>query len=150
MIIKHHTLKLKTTGAPDFVDITDDIQKFIESTGPKNGLVSIVSQHTTAAIRINENERGFQEDWKELMAKFAPPEAYYRHNDQSIRTENIDCDDDRCTRNGHSHCQHMLLGTSETVPIINGEIKLGRWQRIFLIELCSARQRQVMLTIIGE
>lgn len=150
MKIRHHTLHIKTPEAPEFIDLTDQVKGFVASAGIRDGLIAIVSQHTTAAIRVNENERGFREDWKELISKLAPASAYYRHNDGSIRTENIDCDDDRCTKNGHSHCQHMLLGTSETLPVMDGQVKLGRWQRIFLVELCSPRTRDVILTIIGE
>ena len=150
MKISHHTLQIRTSGAPEFIDITDQVSATVAAAEITNGSVAFTSQHTRAAIRINENEHGFQEDWKELIAKFAPSNAYYRHNDGSIRTENIDCDDDRCTKNGHSHCQHMLLGTSETLPVMAGKLKLGRWQRIFLVELCSPRTREVILTIIGE
>lgn len=149
-MVKHETLILKTPEAPAFIDLTDQVRTFVEATGLRNGIISIVSQHTTAAIRINENERGIQGDFKDFLEKILPAGQYYRHNDGSIRTENLDCEDDRCTRNGHSHCQHLLLGTSETLPIIDGELSLGRWQRIFLIELCSPRNRTVVLTVIGE
>ena len=52
-------------------------------------------------------------------------------------------------RNGHAHCQHLLLGASETVPVVDGLLALGRWQRLFLVELCSARDRQVVVQVIG-
>jgi secondary thiamine-phosphate synthase enzyme len=149
-MVKQKTLTITTPGAPEFIDLTDDVGLFVRSTGIKNGIISVVSEHTTAAIRVNENESGFIQDFKDLIIKLIPPGQYYRHNDSAIRTENIDCADDRCTLNGHSHCQHMLLGTSETLPVTDGELKLGRWQRIFLVELCSSRERQVVLTVIGE
>ena len=150
MKIIHQTIQVQAPAAPEFVDITEPVQAFVKSAGIKNGLIAITSQHTTAAIRVNENETGFREDFKEFIAKLLPSKNYYRHNDGSIRTENIDCDDDRCMRNGHSHVQHMFLGTSETLPIIDGKLKLGRWQRIFMIELCSPRKRDVVLTVVGE
>ena len=52
--------------------------------------------------------------------------------------------------NGHSHLQHLLLGTSETVPIINGEMQFGMYQSIFFIELDHPRNREVMVQVVGE
>lgn len=150
MKIIHRTIQVRAPAALEFVDITESVQACVKSSGIRNGLIAITSQHTTAAIRVNENEKGFREDFKEFISKLLPAQNYYRHNDGSVRTENIDCDDDRCMRNGHSHVQHMLLGTSETLPIIQGQLKLGRWQRIFLIELCSPRKREVVLTVVGK
>jgi secondary thiamine-phosphate synthase enzyme len=149
-MVKQRTLNIKTPGAPEFIDLTDQVVTFVDSTGVTIGIVSITTKHTTTAIRVNENESGFRKDFKDFVANLLPSGRYYRHNDGKIRTENIDCDDDRCMLNGHSHCQQMLLGTSETLPITDGKIALGRWQRIFLIELCSPRDRQVVLTVIGE
>jgi secondary thiamine-phosphate synthase enzyme len=150
MKIFTHTLNLTTPGAPEFIDITDEVVTTVEQSGVKNGTVTVYSKHTTAAIRINEKESGFVQDFKDYLSKTFPPYQYYRHNDMKIRTENIDCDDDRCDKNGHAHCQHMLLGTSETIPIIDGKLTLGRWQRVFLVELCSPRKREIVLQVIGE
>ncbi len=52
--------------------------------------------------------------------------------------------------NGHAHCQHLLLSTSETIPIVEGRPALGIWQRIFLVELDRARPRQVIIQVVGE
>lgn len=141
---------LITPGAPEFIDITDEVMAAAKKSKVRNGIVTVYVKHTTAAIRINEKESGFIQDFKDYLNKEFPPFNYYRHNDMKIRTENIDCDDDRCDKNGHSHCQHMLLGTSETIPIVDGKLTLGRWQRVFLVELCSSRQREVVLQVIGE
>jgi secondary thiamine-phosphate synthase enzyme len=150
MIVRTTILKFKTPGAPEFIDLTDEIIKAVTESNVKNGIVTVYSKHTTAAIRINEHEAGIKHDFKELVAKMFPSQSYYRHNDMSVRTENIDCDDDRCDKNGHSHQIHMFLGTSETIPVVDGRMTLGRWQRVFLIELCSPRNREVVLQVMGE
>lgn len=150
MKIHHTTHVVHTPGAPEFIDITDEVIAAVNKSKVKHGTVTVYAKHTTAAIRINEKESGFIEDFKDFVKKTLPPHAYYRHNDMKIRTENIDCDDDRCDKNGHAHCQHMLLGTSETIPIVDGKLTLGRWQRVFLVELCSPRKREVVLQVIGE
>ena len=51
--------------------------------------------------------------------------------------------------NGHSHCRHLVLSSSETLPIVGGSIALGKWQRIFLVELCSSRDREVVVQVMG-
>lgn len=144
------THTLTTAEAPQFVDLTDEVEKAVRTSGVQNGTVTVYSKHTTAAIRINEKESGFIQDFKDFIAKTLPPFDYYRHNDMNIRTENLDCDDDRCAKNGHSHIGHMLLGTSETIPVTDGKLALGRWQRIFLVELCSPRKREIIFQVLGE
>ncbi len=150
MKVHHFTHTLTTPGAPELIDITDAVVAAVRKSGVKNGTVTVYVKHTTAAIRINEKESGFIEDFKDYLTKTFPAHNYYRHNDMKIRAENIDCDDDRCDKNGHAHCQHMLLGTSETIPIVDGKLTLGRWQRVFLVELCSPRKREVVFQVIGE
>lgn len=150
MIVKTTILKFDTPGAPEFIDMTDEVAQAVKESGVKNGTVTVYSKHTTAAVRINEWETGIRHDFKEMVKKMFPPHEYYRHNDMSVRTENIDCDDDRCDKNGHSHQTHLFMGTSETIPISEGTMMLGRWQRILFIELCSPRKREVVLQIMGE
>ena len=57
--------------------------------------------------------------------------------------------EDECP-NGHAHCQHLLLGTRETIPIVQGVMDVGRWQSIFFIELDHPRQREVVVQVFGE
>lgn len=141
------SFSIQTKKGPEFIDLTERIKKIVEETKIKNGIVTIFSKHTTAAIKINENEPLLIRDMENFLNKLAPLEAEYNHNDFQRRTVNM-CDDE-CA-NGHSHCQHLLLGTSERIPILNGEIILGLWQRIFLVELDRARKREVVIQIIGE
>lgn len=141
------SFSIQTKKGPEFIDLTERIKKIVEETKIKNGIVTIFSKHTTAAIKINENEPLLIRDMENFLNKLAPLKAEYNHNDFQRRTVNM-CNDE-CA-NGHSHCQHLLLGTSERIPILNGEIILGVWQRIFLVELDRARKREVVIQIIGE
>ena len=112
----------------------------------RDGLVSIFSKHTTAAIKINENEPLLIGDMEAFLQKIAPVDQYYAHNDFSIRTVNMN--EDECP-NGHSHCAHLTLGTSETIPIIDGELQLGQYQSIFVIELDRPREREILVSVIS-
>ncbi|HDC92252.1 MAG TPA: YjbQ family protein, partial [Candidatus Acetothermia bacterium] len=127
-----HTFSVRTERAPQFVDITERVQELVEEMGVKQGIVTVFTRHTTAAIRINENEPLLLSDMEEFLKRLAPKDLYYRHNDFGIRTHNMT--EDECP-NAHAHCQHLILGASETIPVMEGKLALGRWQRIFLVEL---------------
>ncbi len=81
------------------------------------------------------------------LSRVAPAGNYYEHNDFTIRTVNMFPDE--CA-NGHSHCQHLFLGSSESIPVHEGRAHLGRFQSIFLIELDHARLRRVHVQTIGS
>jgi isopentenyl-diphosphate delta-isomerase len=137
-------LSYRTSARGEFIDLTEDIERFVGRTGLRNGVVHVYSAHTTAAIRINENEPLLLDDFRRMLDRLAPLGGY-EHDDFSRRP---DVPDDEPT-NGHSHCQHLLLSSSETVPVHDGRMMLGRWQRVFLIELDSARDREVLLQAVG-
>lgn len=139
-------LEYETTTSPEFIDITDDVISVVEAAGIQFGQVGVFSQHTTAAIKINENEPLLLRDLARVLSNFAPANAYYEHNDFSRRTVNMNPDE--CA-NGHAHVQHLFLGASETIPVIDGRITLGTWQRIFLIELDHPRVRRVLVNVVG-
>jgi secondary thiamine-phosphate synthase enzyme len=137
----------RSTRAPEFIDITDDVREVLARSGMVHGFVVVFSRHTTAAIRINEAEPLLIEDMECMLARLAPSGVYYRHNDLTIRTVNLTEDEDL---NGHSHCQHLLMGASEAVPCMDGALMLGGWQRIFLVELDCAREREVIVQVTGS
>jgi len=132
--------------APEFIDITDEVREILGRSGVQEGTVVVFSRHTTAAIKINEDEPLLLRDMARFLERTAPPDGDYRHNDFFIRTANMT--QDECP-NGHSHCQHLLLGASESVPVAGGELLLGRWQRVFLVELDRPREREVVVQVQG-
>ena len=139
-------LELETTAAPGFHDITDDIFAVVAESGVTFGQVTVFSAHTTAAIRINEAEPLLLRDMARTLRQLAPSNAYYEHNDFSRRTVNMNPDE--CA-NGHAHCQHLFLATSETIPVVDGRPVLGTYQRIFMIELDHPRLRKVTVSVVG-
>jgi len=132
--------------APEFIDITADVVRAVEESGIREGTVLVFSRHTTAAVKINENEPLLLRDMARFLEEAAPREGNYRHNDFVIRTANMT--EDECP-NGHAHCQHLLLGVSEAIPVSDGKPLLGRWQSIFLIELDRPRAREVVVQVQG-
>jgi secondary thiamine-phosphate synthase enzyme len=112
-----------------------------------SGFAVVYSKHTTAAVKINENEPLLLDDMASFLEKMFPRHHSYQHNNFEIRTVNMNEDE---SPNGHAHLQHLLLGTSETVPVIDGAMQFGTYQSIFFIELDHPRPREVMVQVVGE
>ena len=99
---------------------------------------------------INERESGFIQDFEDLVEGLIPKRGAYRHDDLALRTENLE-DDDHDVPNGHAHCrQGLLASASQAIPIVDGALQLGRWQRVFFVELDRARERRVLMQVLGE
>jgi secondary thiamine-phosphate synthase enzyme len=139
------TIRIRTQRGPQFVDITDQVMEAVREAAITNGFAVIFSRHTTAAVRINENCPHLLQDMEDMLRRLAPPEGEYRHN---VYAHAFSQSGER--PNGHSHCQHLLLGASEAVPVVEGKLLLGQWQRIFLVELDHGRDREVVVQLIGE
>ena len=148
-LFENHDLMTESTS--QLVDVTDEVQEAVERAQVETGMVLVYSPHTTCAVVINEPERGFAEDFAQLLDELAPSKGrYYRHDDLDIRTEGIE-EDTADFPNGHSHCRAGLLASSsQAVPIVQGRLALGTWQRIFFCELDRARPRKIFIQVIGE
>ena len=144
--VRCEALIIETSDAPEFIDITDEVQRIVAESGVGFGQATVFSTHTTAAIKVHENEPLLLQDMARLLHQLAPLHAEYGHNDFSRRTVNLD--EEEC-KNGHAHCQHLFLSTSETIPVLDGRLGMGQWQRVFLVELDRPRQRRILVNIVG-
>ena len=140
------TLRIRTIAPRDFLDVTERVANVVTRSGIGEGWVSLFSKHTTAAVVINENEPLLLKDMAAMLERLSGANGTYGHNDFSIRTVNMHPDE--CA-NGHAHCQHLLLATSQTIPLADGHLDLGEWQRIFVLELDRARDRQLVVQVVG-
>ena len=147
MKAKSFCLQLRTERAPQFIDITGWVGECVAKSKVSNGFAVVYSKHTTAAVKINENEPLLIEDMSKFLEKISPRNGGYQHNDFTIRTVNMTSDE---SPNAHAHLQHLLLGTSETVPIVDGSMQFGHYQSVFFIELDRPRDREVMVQIVGD
>ena len=126
-------------------DLMPGIKDAIANSGIKNGFVTVTSQHTTTAIAINENEERLVEDVKTFLNRLIPPNDRYLHNDIALR----DCPPDE-PENAHSHLAAMLLGSSEVIALVEGQLQLGQYQSVMLYELDGPRKRKVNVQVYGE
>ena len=147
MKITNHIINLKTAATLDFIDITEKVQEKIKEAGVTNGVINIQSLHTTMAVIVNEAEPLLISDMKTLLEKLAPRTYKYAHDNFDIRTVNMcygEC------ANGHSHNKAIHLPTSAMMNIVEKDLQLGRWQRVFAVELDRSRPRQIALQIMGS
>jgi secondary thiamine-phosphate synthase enzyme len=148
MLFENHNLS--TTRCMEFVDVTDDLLDMVGRSGVENGMALVYSPHTTCSIVINERESGFIRDFEDLIEGLVPLGHAYRHDDMALRTENLE-DDDHDVPNGHAHCrQGLIASASQAIPIVDGALQLGRWQRVFFVEMDRARERKVLMQVLGE
>lgn len=144
---RHALLQIRTHRPTEFVDITDRLQELVDDTCVRTGLVNVQTLHTTTAIVVNEHEPLLLTDFAALFERVAPGAAAYRHDDLAVRTMNLTADE---RVNGHAHCRALLLAASACLNVAGGTIRLGRWQRVFFVELDGGRDRDLSVVIAGE
>ena len=135
------TITVSTSAPTELVDITGKVRSLAASSGIRNGILTLVSRHTTAYVNLNESEAELQRDMVRHLDRMVPREGEYGHNRAPV--------DDR--PNAHAHLLGLFMNASETVPIVDGELLLGGWQSIFLVELDGPRaERRVTLHFLGD
>ncbi|MBN9416124.1 MAG: YjbQ family protein [Candidatus Eremiobacteraeota bacterium] len=139
-------IAVQSQQGPEFIDLTDVVLRQLERCPIREGYALVFSRHTTAGVVIQENEPLLLQDMARKLNQIAPPEESYAHDDFSIRTENLI---EEMEANGHAHCQGLFIGQSVHAPIEGGKLAIGRWQRIFLLELDSPRAREVIVQFVG-
>lgn len=125
-----HRIEVATRQRVEVVDITQEVQRVVSG----DGLALVYTPHTTTAIVINEAEEGLLEDIIETLSKLVPFNAGYKH--------------DRIDNNADAHIKATLLGNAVVIPVENGRLALGTWQRILFIELDGPRRRSVYVKVL--
>jgi len=143
----HFKLNVSTECPTQFVDLTARILGLVRDSGVQNGVVNVQSLHTTTAIVLNEHEPLLLDDFAGVLGRLAPDDCGYRHDQLGVRTVNLTVDE---RINGHSHCRALLLPSNACLNIVDGKVQLGRWQRLFLVELDGPRDRQLSVLVFGE
>jgi secondary thiamine-phosphate synthase enzyme len=144
-VVETRQVEVQTDHRLQFLDLTPAILERVRQSGVRAGIVSVQTRHTTTAILINEDEPLLHGDLRALLDRVAPADCDYAHNELSRR---VDPAPDE-SPNGDAHCKAAVLGASETIAIADGGLQLGRWQRVFLVELDGPRRRSVCITVLG-
>lgn len=144
---RHTTIQIATERPTQFIDVTDRIQSLVVASRIRTGFVNIQSLHTTAAVVVNEHEPLLLADFASLLERTAPLDAWYAHDDMRRRTANL-VPGERA--NGHAHCRALFLSPSAFLNVVSGCLQLGRWQRVFFLELDGPRTRDVSVIVLGD
>ena len=138
---------LDTQHPTEFIDITDRLHRLVAQSAIRFGVLNIQTLHTTTAVIVNEHEPLLLADFQSLLEGAAPISGRYRHDDATARPVNV-TDTER--PNGHAHCRALLLSASVSLNVVDGCLELGRWQRVFFVELDGPRERELSILLLGE
>jgi secondary thiamine-phosphate synthase enzyme len=143
---RYTRIRVATSRPVEFIDLTDRLARLVADSAVQAGILSLQTLHTTTAVLVNEHERLLLDDFRDLLDRLAPDDGRYAHDDTSRRA-NVALDE---RANGHAHCRALLLPTSVALHIADGRLVLGRWQRLFLLELDGPQEREISTLILGE
>jgi secondary thiamine-phosphate synthase enzyme len=115
---------LRTTGMPEFIDITDEISEELAASGIQSGMVTVFSLQDACALMVNERESGLLSDIKSTLERLDVLHAKGRKT--------------------------MIGSTSIVLPAVDGKLRLGMWQRVLLVELEEPAERHVLVQVVGE
>ena len=120
------------------VNITSEVQKAIDESGIREGLVLVNAMHITSSVFINDDESGLHHDWEVWLEGLAPEKPYsrYRHNGYED--------------NAYAHLKRTIMGRETVCAITDGKLDFGTWEQIFYYEFDGKRTKRVLIKIIGE
>ncbi|MEK6922311.1 MAG: secondary thiamine-phosphate synthase enzyme YjbQ [Nanoarchaeota archaeon] len=145
MKITNNTINIKSRGGIEIIVLNKKVKELVKKSGISNGFLIAFIKHTTAGLKINENEARLLKDIANFLEKAAPKNNKYFHDDIHLR----DCPPDERT-NAHAHLKQFGLNTSELIPVVNGDLVLGKWQSLFFVELDGSREREIHVQIVGN
>jgi secondary thiamine-phosphate synthase enzyme len=132
----HEVISVATASAKESRDITEDVRAVVTRSGVENGLCHVMVLHSTAAVVVNEtDDPNIGRDIVAALDRAIPDHAGWLH--------------DRIDDNAHSHIKAAILGPSELVPVAGGDLLLGTWQRIVLMEFDGPRKRRISVQVTG-
>ena len=132
-------LTFRTKSRREFVNITQEVEKFVKKSGVKEGICLVNAMHITASVFINDNESGLHNDYEKWLESLAPhqPVDQYQHNDTG-------------EDNADAHLKRQIMGREVTIAVTNGKLDFGPWEAIFYGEFDGKRSKRVLVKIIGE
>jgi secondary thiamine-phosphate synthase enzyme len=138
MTVHSGALRLKTSGHGEIVDITEGVERVVAGSEVQRGVVNVFAVGSTVAVTTMEYEPGGVADLRGLLERLVPAEANYEHNLLNHDT------------NAHAHLRAAVIGPSESIPVVGGQLALGTWQQIVLLDFDDrARDRTVLVDVLS-
>ena len=142
-MVKLDTLYYLSDRVCQFIKITDDVHAAVEASGVTDGLVAVITAHTTCGIIVNEGLPCIEKDIATMLEEMVPLNAPYAHAHflpSYGATGN----------NSQGHLKSTLVGNSCMFPVIGGKVVCGGAQDIYLVEFDGPQKRKVFVEVIGE
>ena len=143
MVVKLEKFVVHTTKYVDYINITKQVEEIVAASGIQNGLVAVITMHTTTGIMLNEALECLQSDMVDMMYRLVPEFDTYTHS-RMLHSYGTTAGNPT----GHLRC--MLTGNNAVLPIADGKIVRGGAQEIFFCEYDGAQSRTVCVQMIGE
>jgi secondary thiamine-phosphate synthase enzyme len=138
MAVHGGVLRLATDGDGQIVDLTEGVRSIVRTSGIAHGVAVVFARGSTLAVTTMEHEPGGIADLTELLDRLIPRAGDYEHNRRNADT------------NAHAHLRAALVGPSESVPVVDGDLVLGTWQQIVLIDFDDRpRKREVAVQLLS-
>jgi secondary thiamine-phosphate synthase enzyme len=131
-------LRLETPGDGAIIDLSEGVRSIVARSGVQAGVATVFAVGSTVAVTTMEHEPGGISDLQALLDRLVPPDGEYEHNALNHDT------------NAHSHLRAALIGPSESIPVVRGELGLGTWQQVVLIDFDDRpRERIVSVQVVS-
>ena len=137
--MRFHTeyLTFNTKKHREYVHITPQVEAAVKKSGVKEGMVLVSAMHITAGVYVNDHESGLIQDIDQWLEQLAPFREEYRHHQTG-------------EDNGDSHLKSLLVHHEVVIPITDGKLDFGTWQRVFYAEFDGQRSKRVIIKVMGE
>ncbi|MCR4322328.1 MAG: secondary thiamine-phosphate synthase enzyme YjbQ [Candidatus Brocadiaceae bacterium] len=130
-------MTFNTKKRREFINITRDIDMILQKSGIKEGMILVSAMHITSGIFVNDAEPGLHRDIEEWLLKLIPEGHDYYHH----RTGEV---------NGDAHLRNLLIGHEVIIPVTDGKLDLGPWQKVFYAEFDGQRSKRLVIKVMGE
>ena len=130
-------LWLNTKKKREYINITGEVEKVLNKSGIKEGMILVSAMHITAGVYVNDAENGLIQDIDEWLEKLAPFNPNYRHH----RTGET---------NGDAHLKNLLVHHEVIIPVTDGRLDFGPWQQVYYAEFDGQRRKRVIIKVMGE
>ena len=131
-------LEFSTEGDGDVIDLTAGVESVVRASGVDTGTVTVFVPGATAAVTTMEHEPGGVHDLRATLERLVPARSDYKHNRLNHDT------------NSHAHIRAAIVGPSETIPLDGGQLQLGVWQQIVLVDFDDRpRKRTVVVSVVS-
>ena len=130
-------LWFNTKNRREYINITSEVEKVLQKSQIKEGMILVSAMHITAGVYVNDAEYGLIQDIDEWLEKLAPFNPNYKHHKTG-------------EDNGDSHLKSLLVHHEVIIPVTNGKLDLGPWQQIYYAEFDGQRRKRLIIKVMGE